>query len=36
MSVKLKFFKDVAHELGEFLTGFETDSPMMPFLSDSL
>ena len=36
MSAKLKFFRDVAHKLGEFLTGFETDSPMMPFLSDSL
>ena len=36
MPAKLSFFRDVAHILGKFLTGFQTDSPVMPFWNDSL
>ena len=34
--VKLQFFGDVAHMLSEFLIGFQTNSPIMPFLCGSL
>ena len=36
MPAKLQFFGDVAHMLSEFLRGFQTNSPMMPFLCGSL
>ena len=36
MPAKLQFFGDIAHMLGDFLRGFQTNSPMMPFLCGSL
>ena len=36
MPAKLQFFGNVAHMLSEFLRGFQTKSPMMPFLCGSL
>ena len=36
MPAKLQIFGDVAHMVSEFLRGFQSNSPMMPFLSGSL
>ena len=36
MKLKFKAFKDVAHKMNLFLTVFQTDAPMIPFLSDTL
>ena len=36
MKVKFQAFKDIAHKLNQFLTVFQTDAPMLPFLSDIL
>lgn len=36
MPAKLQFFGDVSHILSEFLRGFQTNSPMMPFLFGSV
>ena len=36
MKVKLQVFKDIAHKTNMFLTAFQTDGPMVPFLADSL
>ena len=33
---KIQFFHDIANILSEFLTKFQTDKPVMPFLSDIL
>ena len=36
MFAKMQFFHDIANILSEFLTKFQTDNPVMPFLSDLL
>ena len=36
MKLKFQAFKDVAHKMNLFLTVFQTDAPMIPFLSDTL
>ena len=36
MFAKIQFFHDIANILSEFLTKFQTDNPVMPFLSDLL
>ena len=33
---KMQFFKDIATKLNVFLTRFQTNNPMLPFLSDAL
>ena len=32
MKAKMHFFKDISHQLNTFLTPFQTDAPMVPFL----
>ena len=32
----MQFFKDIAKKLNVFLTRFQTNNPMLPFLSDAL
>ena len=32
MKAKMQFFKDISHQLNTFLTPFQTDAPMVPFL----
>ena len=36
VSLRMEFFRFVAKILHEFLVEFQTDSPMVPFLSDAL
>lgn len=36
MKVKIQVFKDIAQKTNMFLTVFQTDAPMVPFMSDSL
>ena len=36
MFAKMQFFHNIANILSEFLTNFQTDKPVMPFLSDLL
>ena len=36
MKLKFQAFRDVAHNMNLFLTVFQTDAPMIPFLSDTL
>ena len=34
--VKLRFFEETANKLNNFLVNFQTSSPMVPFIVDSL
>ena len=36
MKVKLQLFKDIAHKSNLYLTAFQTDAPMVPFLAQAL
>ena len=36
MPIRLQFFQDIANQLHGYLEIFQTDRPMVPFLSDSL
>ena len=36
LSAKLKYFEMVSGKLNAFLRAFQTDSPMIPFLADTL
>ena len=36
MKVKMCVFKDLSHKMNTFLTLFQSDAPMVPFLSDTL
>ena len=36
MKVKLQVFKDIAHKTNKFLTVFQKDGPMVPFLAEAL
>ena len=34
--VKIQIFKDIAHKMKQFLTIFQIDTPMVPFLAECL